>query len=212
MSNLANVDMPRIVGGDLLRVPDIAHAIRQDRRRLNQQPGCLGASLERTEEGRSWARTVKSELFEKPNAGRRRQPDAGRRMAETTWAVHLILTVSSDPAGSASQVNRRGPDHHPKTRRTLVDTGVGPEHAPDWTSFDVGGAVLFFKICPSGQARLSIRKTASEMVAWSVCHYGPYIEKGWRPKTGVRIYTITSQYLHPLPYAEQAATGQCGQG
>ena len=91
MSNLANVDMPRIVGGDLLRVPDIAHAIRQDRRRLNQQPGCLGASLERTEEGKSWAGTVKSELFEKPNAGRRRQPDAGRRMAETTWAVHLIL-------------------------------------------------------------------------------------------------------------------------
>ena len=65
---------------------------------------------------------------------------------------------SSDLVGSVALQKRRGPDQKPRTCRTWADAGVGPEEAPDWTSFDIGRTVRALKICTPAQARLSLRK------------------------------------------------------
>ena len=64
---------------------------------------------------------------------------------------------SSDPAGSI-EARHRGPDLHPRIRRTWTDTGTGPADSPDWTAFDIGRTVKALKVCTPVQARLSLRK------------------------------------------------------
>ena len=144
----------------------ITHGTPLGQRQQNQLLDCLVTFQMQRVNCRSWIVQVKSMPYARTNAGRLK--------SEMIWIDPQIQEQQAAlyPAGS-TEARHRGPDIHPRTRRTWADTGTGPADNPDWTTFDIGRTVQALKVCTPAQARLSLRKTASEMVACPSCNHDP---------------------------------------
>ena len=153
--------MPHNPGGDSLR--PIGHHPRGPARSAQVEPADrLLGNVPGEEDGRRHEVGRDGEERALRAAERRQAEAAERRQADGGDYVDRPLgpgaTSSSDPAGSASQANRSGPDQDTRTRRHRVETGVGPEGAPDWPFFDTVRIVRALKLCAPAQTRLSLRK------------------------------------------------------
>ena len=82
--------------GDLLHAWAIIRAIQRDQPAQSQQPGCRPLYQDLTDVDRNWTETEKSELWKRPDAGRRKIPESGRLMELTTWIV--LTTVGQQAA------------------------------------------------------------------------------------------------------------------
>ena len=87
---LDSTDVQFTMEGVLLHVWVIIRAIQRDLPTQNRQPGCRQLYQDLTDIDRNWAEKVKSEFRKRPDAGRRKIPEAGGLMELTIWIVQTI--------------------------------------------------------------------------------------------------------------------------